>query len=89
VDWQDRAHFFAVAVDGDAPRAARPRQAERTEKRGGGRVRVELDPERLGDAGVAAEADPDALLALDDALGGSSRRTRGRRRRWSCATTPA
>jgi RNA polymerase sigma factor (TIGR02999 family) len=41
----------------------------RTEKRGGGRVRVELDPERLGDAGVAAEVDPDALLALDEALG--------------------
>jgi RNA polymerase sigma factor (TIGR02999 family) len=68
VDWQDRAHFFAVASTAMRRVLLDHAKQKRTEKRGGGRVRVELDPERLGDAGVAAEADPDALLALDDAL---------------------
>ncbi|MDB4892857.1 MAG: polymerase, sigma-24 subunit, subfamily [Gemmatimonadetes bacterium] len=67
-DWQDRAHFFAVAST--AMRRvlidhAKQRQAE---KRGGGLVRVDLDSVHLGDAVVAATSDPDALLALDDAL---------------------
>ena len=69
VDWQDRAHFFAVASTAMRRVLLDHAKQRRAEKRGGGRVRVDLDPERLGDAGVAAEADPDALLALDDALG--------------------
>jgi RNA polymerase sigma factor (TIGR02999 family) len=67
-DWQDRAHFFAVASTAMRRVLLDHAKQRRTEKRGGGRVRVDLDPEQLGDAGVAAEADPDALLALDDAL---------------------
>jgi RNA polymerase sigma factor (TIGR02999 family) len=67
-DWQDRTHFFAVAST--AMRRvlidhAKQRQAE---KRGGGLTRVDLDSVHLGDAVVAATADPDALIALDDAL---------------------
>ena len=67
-DWQDRAHFFAVASTAMRRVLLDYAKQRRTEKRGGGRVRVELDPERLGDAGVAAETDPDALMAVDDAL---------------------
>jgi RNA polymerase sigma factor (TIGR02999 family) len=67
-DWQDRAHFFAVASTAMRRVLLDHAKQRAAEKRGGGRVRVELDPERLGDAGVAAQADPDALLALDGAL---------------------
>jgi len=67
-DWQDRAHFFAVAST--AMRRvlidhAKQRQAE---KRGGGLVRVDLDDVHLGDAMTAAAVSPVALLALNDAL---------------------
>jgi RNA polymerase sigma factor (TIGR02999 family) len=63
VEWQGRAHFFAIAarsmrriiVD-----HARQRQAR---KRGGGQVRLDLDPER-----IAVEEQAETLLALDAAL---------------------
>lgn len=63
VRWQNRAHFFAVSsqlmrrvlVD-----AARSRDRE---KRGGGRIQVSLEEERLGADDGGAD-----LLALDDAL---------------------
>jgi RNA polymerase sigma factor (TIGR02999 family) len=67
-DWQDRAHFFAVASTAMRRVLLDYAKQRRTEKRGGGRVRVELDPEKLGDAGVVAQTDPDALMAVDDAL---------------------
>lgn len=65
VDWQGRAHFFAIAarsmrriiVD-----HARERQAQ---KRGGGQVHLELDPER-----IAVHEQAETLLALDAALEG-------------------
>jgi RNA polymerase sigma factor (TIGR02999 family) len=61
--WQSRGHFFAAAAE--AMRRilidrARERQAQ---KRGGGRRRADLDPDRL-----AAPERSDDLLALDDAL---------------------
>lgn len=67
-DWQDRAHFFAVAST--AMRRvlidhAKQRQAG---KRGGVQIRVDLDQLQLSDAGNMAFTDPDSLLALDDAL---------------------
>lgn len=67
-DWQDRAHFFAVAST--AMRRvlidhAKQRQAE---KRGGGLVRVDLDDAHLGSALTAAASAPEALLALNDSL---------------------
>lgn len=63
VEWQNRAHFFAICsrimrrvlVD-----EARRRKAH---KRGGGEIRVELDERALGE-----EEDLD-LVALDEALG--------------------
>ena len=68
-DWQDRSHFFAVASTAMRRVLIDHAKQRSAEKRGGGRVRVELDPERLGDAGLAASTDPDSLLALDAALG--------------------
>lgn len=65
LDWQDRAHFFAMAsrlvrrVLVDAGRA------RRADKRGGSQVRVTLDEARVGAAAPAR--DPD-VLALDEAL---------------------
>ncbi len=63
VDWQDRSHFFAVAVR--AMRQvivdhARKRQAQ---KRGGGTPDLPLDEER-----IRPEAQADRLVALDEAL---------------------
>ncbi|MDQ6736800.1 MAG: ECF-type sigma factor [Gemmatimonadota bacterium] len=67
-DWQDRNHFFAVAST--AMRRvlidhAKQRQAA---KRGGARVRVDLDQLQLSAAGTAVDVDPESLLALESAL---------------------
>jgi len=67
-DWQDRAHFFAVAA-----RAMRRVLVDHAKergalKRGGHFIRVELDAEKLGELIVAEAAEPEALLALDEAL---------------------
>jgi RNA polymerase sigma factor (TIGR02999 family) len=67
-DWQDRAHFFAVASTAMRRVLIDHAKQRSAEKRGGGQVHLELDPERLGDAGLAAESEPEALLALNDAL---------------------
>ncbi|HYW49943.1 MAG TPA: ECF-type sigma factor [Gemmatimonadaceae bacterium] len=67
-DWQDRAHFFAVASTAMRRVLIDHAKMRSAEKRGGGQVHVELDPERLGDAGLAADTEPDALLSLNDAL---------------------
>lgn len=68
VAWQDRVHFFAVAAT--AMRRVLLDHAKRRQraKRGGALVQVPLESELLGDAAIAAETDPDALLALDQAL---------------------
>jgi RNA polymerase sigma factor (TIGR02999 family) len=67
-DWQDRAHFFAVASTAMRRVLIDHAKQRSADKRGGGQVHLSLDPERLGDAGVAAETEPEALLALNDAL---------------------
>ncbi len=67
-DWQDRAHFFAVASTAMRRVLIDHAKQRRAEKRGGGRQPIELDAERLGDAGVVADNDPDTLLSLDAAL---------------------
>ncbi len=68
VDWQDRMHFFAVASTAMRRVLLDHAKRRRREKRGGALVHVPLEPEMLGDAALAAESDPDALLALDEAL---------------------
>lgn len=67
-DWQDRAHFFAVASTAMRRVLIDHAKHRHAEKRGGDNVRVDFDPALFGDAGAAATADPTALLALDDAL---------------------
>lgn len=61
--WENRAHFFTAAAE--AMRRILVERARRrlAAKRGGQRVRVELE-----DGAASAEAPPDQLLALDEAL---------------------
>lgn len=70
VEWQDRVHFFAVASRAMRRILVDHAKERATQKRGGELARVTFDPDRL--AGLLAarggDADPDALLALDDAL---------------------
>lgn len=63
VDWQDRAHFFAVAAQQIRRLLIDHARARHAEKRGGGRMRLSLTEIN----GVAAPADED-LLELDEAL---------------------
>lgn len=62
VDWQDRAHFFAVAARTMRQILVDHARAKAAEKRGGGVNAVTLD-EQLISGGR-----PEQLLALDDAL---------------------
>jgi RNA polymerase sigma factor (TIGR02999 family) len=63
VKWQSRKHFFGAAAE--AMRRILIERARRvgTEKRGGGMIRVEVDPLLL-----PADVRPEKLLALDEAL---------------------
>lgn len=67
-DWQDRAHFFAVASTAMRRVLIDYAKQRNAEKRGGNSVRVDFDPEMFGEAGAAATSDPTSLLALEDAL---------------------
>lgn len=69
VDWQDRAHFFAVASTAMRRVLIDYAKQRHAQKRGGAQVRVDLDQLQLADAGTAAESEPESLLALGDALG--------------------
>jgi RNA polymerase sigma-70 factor (ECF subfamily) len=64
VDWQDRAHFFAVASQVMRRILVDHARARMSEKRAGDRQKVTLNPE-LVDTGSNKDTD---LLALDDAL---------------------
>ena len=68
VNWQDRAHFFAVASRAMRRILVDHAKARRAGKRDGALVRVTFDPERLAGLLVAEQTDPDALVALDAAL---------------------
>jgi RNA polymerase sigma factor (TIGR02999 family) len=61
--WQDRAHFLALASLAMRHVMVDRARERSTLKRGGERRRITLDEEVL-----AAEDQPDALLVLDDAL---------------------
>ena len=61
--WQNRAHFCAIAAHSMRQILIERARARGAQKRGGPRQRVTLD-----DAHLAAEAEPDALLELDDAM---------------------
>ena len=68
VDWQDRAHFFAVASRAMRRVLVDHAKERGAAKRGGGLVRVPFEPEQLAGLAVAEDADPAMLVALDDAL---------------------
>lgn len=62
VDWRDRHHFFALAARQMRRILVDLARRRRSEKRGGDRVRIDLE-------GLQVAAEPAAdLLALDDAL---------------------
>ncbi len=61
-NWQDRAHFFAVAAQTMRHLLVDHARAKKADKRGGGMQRVELEHVTL----LAAEADE--IVALDQAL---------------------
>ncbi len=61
-NWQDRAHFFAVAAQTMRHLLVDHARAKKADKRGGGMQRVELEHVTL----LAAEADE--IVALDEAL---------------------
>ena len=63
VDWQDRAHFFAMAARQMRRVLIDHARARSAEKRGGGQVFVTLH-----DALDGARADAEELVAMDDAL---------------------
>jgi RNA polymerase sigma factor (TIGR02999 family) len=67
-DWQDRAHFFAVAARSMRRVLVDHAKERRALKRGGQFERVELEAAKLGELIVAEAAEPEALLALDEAL---------------------
>ncbi len=63
VDWQDRAHFFAVAARVMRHVLVDHGKQKRRQKRGGQRVRITLDESFLS----VEEAPPD-IVAIDEAL---------------------
>jgi RNA polymerase sigma factor (TIGR02999 family) len=62
VDWQDRAHFFAVAARTMRQILVDHARAKAAQKRGGAARAVTLDEQLI------ASGRPEELLALDDAL---------------------
>ena len=67
-DWQDREHFFAVASTAMRHVLIDHARHRRARKRGGDDTRVDLEVLKTHTAATAATQDPDALLALDEAL---------------------
>jgi RNA polymerase sigma factor (TIGR02999 family) len=63
MDWQNRAHFLAMAARLMRRILVDSARARRNQKRGGGDVRITLDEEFL----ATSDRPPD-LVALDDAL---------------------
>lgn len=61
--WNSRAHFFHAAAEAMRRILIEYARRRKRAKRGGGRVRVDLE-----DAHVAAWPDPDELLAVDQAI---------------------
>jgi RNA polymerase sigma factor (TIGR02999 family) len=61
--WNSRGHFFTAAAEAMRRILVDRARAKRAEKRGGGRRRVEVEPDEL-----AARQHDQKLLALDEAL---------------------
>jgi RNA polymerase sigma factor (TIGR02999 family) len=63
VEWDNRGHFFAAAAEAMRRILVEAARRKRRTRHGGGRRRVALP-----DAAAPLPADPDDVLALDDAL---------------------
>jgi RNA polymerase sigma factor (TIGR02999 family) len=63
--WDSRRHFFAAAAEAMRHILVDRARRKRSRKRGGDRARVQFDQ-----AKVAADDDPDEVLAVDEALTG-------------------
>lgn len=61
-DWNGRGHFFGAAAEAMRRILVDQARRKRSDKHGGGRARVEFPDD------VVAEAPPDDLVALDEAL---------------------
>jgi len=61
--WDSRGHFFAAAAEAMRRILVETARAKKRLKRGGGRVRLDFEPDRL-----AAPEVPEDLLELDEAL---------------------
>ena len=68
IDWQDRAHFFAVASQAIRRVLVDYAVRRNAQKREGGFKRVELDRIDLGDAPIIDDADLDGVIELNQAL---------------------
>lgn len=67
VEWQGRAHFFAIAARSMRRIIVDHARERGAQKRGGGQLHLELDPER-----IAVVEQAETLLALDAALAAMS-----------------
>ena len=67
-DIQDRAHFFAVASTAMRRILIDHARHRLTLRRGGDAISVDFDSADWRDASLAASAEPDALLSLDESL---------------------
>lgn len=67
VDWQSRAHFFAVGAQAMRRVLVDHARARNAQRRGGGEAHVPLDSVAEGSPALTLEA-ADEVLALDDAL---------------------
>lgn len=84
-DWKSRAHFLSVAARAMRQVLLDHARGKQALKRGGDRVRVTLEEQRLEELGVRPEEDPsDAILALEDALGRLEDRDRRQARVVEC-----
>jgi RNA polymerase sigma factor (TIGR02999 family) len=63
IDWQSRAHFFALAAQTMRHILIDSARAHRAQKRGGGRAKVQLD-----DAIIVTNNNCEDLIVLDEAL---------------------
>ncbi len=61
--WDSRGHFFAAAAEAMRRILIDDARQKQSQKRGGNRKRLPLD-----DAGLLINAEPDRLLALNDAI---------------------
>ncbi len=68
IDWQDRAHFFAVASQAIRRVLVDYAVRRNAQKREGGFKRVDLDRIDLDDAPVIDDADLDGVIELNQAL---------------------